>query len=260
MLRRLSSRVLPIVLMISLARCAPVADAPLSKPAEVMVDAWGPFARQCASTLVSYYVTTPRNRREVFDHDTTCTGFSAFPNANGSVQITASTSPENQPSAPVISRFLRRPSGVSRVAVPGDAGLLAYGSDEPEVAARLEREIGVPARQLVASNETLVLPFHLDIPSTIEVDLSCHLDGQHLDRGRQTLVFSCAVDDYARTDRLDAHLHLSGVEEIDVATGVRLTGVLSGWLTGRQRSVDQARWQPVDDKIWYRRETELESP
>jgi hypothetical protein len=90
--------------------------------------------------------------------------------------------------------------------------------------------------------------------------LSCHADGQRLDRGRQTLVFACVLDEHARTDRLDAQLHLAGVEEIDVPTGIRLTGVLTGWLKGRERFNDRARWQPADDHIWYHREIELETP
>jgi hypothetical protein len=260
MLRRRIPEVLPAVLGALLARCAPAADAPLSQPTEVMVDAWGPFAQQCTSTRISYNVTDHRSaKHEVTEGNKTCTGFSALPNADGSVEITASTSTDGQSSAPIISRFLRRPSGVSRIAAPGDLELLAQGSDVPAVAERLSREIGVPARYVVMPHETLLLPFHLDIPSMTEATLSCHPDGPRLDRGRQGLVFSCAVDQHLRTDRLDARLHLDGKEEIDISTGVRLAGVLSGWLTGRQRFNDLDRWQPVDDHIRYRRMTEFET-
>jgi hypothetical protein len=206
-------------------------------------------------------VTSQRpSLREVTENDTTCTGFSALPNADGSVQITSSTIGNGRLSEPIISRILRRPSGISRTAAPGDTGLLAQGSDVPTAAESLAREIGVPARQIITPNGTLVLPIHLDIPSIIEGTLLCHLDGQRLDRGRQALVFSCELDKHVLTDRLDAQLHLAGVEEIDVLTGVRLTSVLTGWLRGRQRFNEQARWQVADDHLWYHRETELEIP
>jgi hypothetical protein len=226
-----------------------------------MRDAWGPFVRQCITTRVIQYATGRRSgQREVGENNTICTGFSAFRDADGSVEITASTSANGQSSAPIISRISRQPNGVSNTAAPGEAGLLAQGSDVPLAAEWLAREIGVPSRRIVAPNETLLLPIRLHVPSTIDGILSCHLDGQRLDRGRQTLVFSCVLDEHARTDRLDAQLHLAGVEEIDVPTGIRLTSVLSGWLKGRERFNDQAHWQPADDHIRYHRETELETP
>jgi hypothetical protein len=259
MQKLLKALVSSAVLSVPVASCTPAADASLSQPTEVMVDAWGPFARQCTATRASHHVINQRfSPSEVTEQTTTCTGFSVLPDANGSVQITGSTSTNGRLNAPIISRFLRQPSGVSHIAASGDTGLLAQGSDVPTAAESLAREIGVPARQIVEPNGTLLLPVHLDVPSLIEGTLSCHPDGQGVDRGRQILVFSCALDNHVLTDRLDARLHVAGVEEIDVLTGVRLTSVLTGWLTGRQRFNERARWQAADDRIWYHRETELE--
>jgi hypothetical protein len=178
------------VLSVPVASCTPAVDSSLSQPTEVMVDAWGPFARQCTTARASHYVTNQRlSPSKVTEQSTTCTGFSALPDADGSVQITGSTSTNGKLNAPIISRFMRQPSGVSHTAASGDTGLLAQGSDAPTAAESLAREIGVPARQIVEPNETLLLPVHLDAPSLIEGSLSCHLDGQGVDGGRQTLVF-----------------------------------------------------------------------
>jgi hypothetical protein len=103
-----------------------------------------------------------------------------------------------------------------------------------------------------------MLPIRLGIQFPIDGMLTCHPDGGHVDRGRGTLVFSCTLDEQVRTDRLDSRVHLTGVEEVDVLTGVRLSAEMVGSVTGRERLDAQAHWRPVDYHVWHTRTTELE--
>ena len=130
-----------------LTDCAPAANKPLSQPIALMEVPWGPFARQCATTRVSY--TTVRWRvgdTEIAKDYETCIGFSAMPSGPDAVEITASVTKTDGPSAPVILRIRRDIEGKARAAVPGDVGLLAQGSDVPEAAGTLARDIGLTAR------------------------------------------------------------------------------------------------------------------
>ncbi len=238
---------------------APVADAPMSQPVAAMEAAWGPFARQCDSTRVSRAVTRWRlGETQVADIYESCVGFSAMLPGQDAAEITASVGNPGQPSSPVILRIQRRIDGVARPAAPGDSGLLAQGSDAPEAATRLARDIGLSARQVVSPNDTLTLPVRLALPFPLDVALACRPDGMHRDHGRDTLVFTCGLDQAVRTEHLDAQVQLAGVEEIDVQTGVRLSSVLSGRLNGRKRLDGTAAWRPADDRLLYRRETEFE--
>jgi hypothetical protein len=88
--------------------------------------------------------------------------------------------------------------------------------------------------------------------------MSCRADGEHRDHGRDTLVLSCTLNQKVQTDRLDAQVQLAGVEEIDIQTGVRLSSVLTGHLSGRSRSGDNAAWLSANNRLLYRREMEFE--
>ena len=173
------------------------------------------------------------------------------------VQITASISAQGREPAETV-RILRTTEGNSRPAASGDTGLLAQGSDSPEVASWFARTIGLPARQVIRPNETIDLPIRLSVPYPLDTVMSCRPDGGHRDRGRDTLVLSCSLQRTVQTDHLDASIALNGVEEIDVQSGVRLSTLLTGHLNGRVRRTDTAGWQTADDQILYRRETEFE--
>jgi hypothetical protein len=242
----------------TLAGCAPSAEAPINRPIEAMDMPWGPFARQCARTQISHDMVRGRGWQTVQDVYETCAGFSAMPLGQGSAEITASVGAVNQPSSTVILRMLRKTGGAARAAAPGDLGLLAQGSDSPEAAETLARDIGLTARQLIGPHDTLALPVRLSIPFPLDSTLSCHPDGGHRDRGRDTLVLSCTTDQTIRTDRVDAQVRLAGVEEIDIETGVRLSSLLAGHLIGRIRPDDNAAWRSANDRVLYRRDTEFE--
>jgi hypothetical protein len=111
---------------------------------------------------------------------------------------------------------------------------------------------------LISPNETLELPVQLLIPFPLETVLSCRPDGGHRDHGRDTLVFSCRSNQKVHTDRLDAQVQLAGVEQIDIQSGVRLSSVLAGHLSGRSRSGDNAAWLSANNGLLYRREMEFE--
>jgi hypothetical protein len=255
----LKARASILAVAIAAAQCAPAANAPMTQPVQVMEQAWGPFARQCTTTRVTHYETHRQlSPSEVVQSHTTCIGFSALPRADGSVEVTASMSPDDPSSNPIVSRILRSPSGASRTAKPGESGLLAYGSDVPEIAAALARDIGVTARQLVGPNESLRLPIRLRMPFPVDGALSCHPSGEAADHGRKVLVLACTLDQEARTEHLQATIHLTGEQQVDIATGVRLSGDLTGWLNGRVRLNNQSPWQPTEDNVWYSKETEFE--
>jgi len=235
-----------------LADCAPAANKPLSQPVELMEVPWGRFARQCASTRVSYATVRWRvGDTEVAKVYKTCIGFSAMPSGPDVVEITASVSKADRPSAPVILRIRRDTEGRARAAVPGDIGLLAQGSDVPEAAETLARDIGLTARQLLNPSEPISLPVQLSLPFPVNGALSCHPVGKASDHGRQTVVLSCTLDQIVHTDHLAAQVRFAGVEEIDVPSGVCLTSLLTGDLRGRIRLHDNAAWQSANDWLLY---------
>lgn len=88
--------------------------------------------------------------------------------------------------------------------------------------------------------------------------LACRPDGMNSDRGRATLVFACTLDQQVRADRLDAQVRLAGVEEIDVQTGIRLSSVLSGRLSGRKQAGADAALRSAEERLLYRRAAEFE--
>lgn len=224
-----------------------------------MEQAWGPFARQCATTRVSHFEPHRQlSPNETVQSRTTCIGFSALTRADGSVELTASMNGDDPSSNPIVSRILRSPGGASRTAIPGESGLLAYGSDVPETATALARDIGVSARQLVAPNQSLWLPLRLHMPFPVDAVMSCQPRGETVDHGRKVLVFDCTLDQEASTSVLQAKIHLTGEQQVDVVTGVRLSGEMTGWLNGRARRNEQAPWQPVRDDLSYSKATEFE--
>jgi hypothetical protein len=181
-----------------------------------------------------------------------------MPSGDRAEQITASVGRPDQPSAPVILRILRTSGGSTRVAMQGDTGLLAQGSDAPDAAKVLASEIGLTARQVIDRTEILALPVRLSLPFPLDIALSCRPDGGHQDRGRNTLVLTRSLDQEIHSDHVDAQIRLNGVEEIDVETGVRLSSVLTGRLSGRTRPNDDAAWHSADEELLYRRETDFE--
>jgi hypothetical protein len=229
------------------------------RPVEAMEAPWGPFARQCDTTRVAHSATRWRlGETEVAYVYETCVGFSAMFFGKDAAQITASVGNPDQPSSSVVLRVLRNPDGVARPAAPGDTGLLAQGSDVPGAAEILARDIGLTARQVVNPNDTLALPVRLSVPFPVDVVLSCRPDGMHRDHGRDTLVFSCTLDQRISTAQLDAQVQLAGVEEIDVQSGIRLSSVLTGHMSGRKRVDGDAGWQSANDRLLYQRQTEFE--
>jgi hypothetical protein len=158
----------------------------------------------------------------------------------------------------VTLRIPRQTGGAARPAKAGDSGLLAQGSDAPDAADRLACDIGLTQRQLITPDQTLALPVHLIVPYPLDTTLTCHPDGGHRDRGRDTLIVSCTLDQTVRTDHLDAQVSLAGVEEIDVKTGIRLSSLLTDYLSGRKRVANNAAWQSANDQLLYRREIEFE--
>jgi hypothetical protein len=255
----LKAKVLMSVIAVFAAQCSPAAQAPMTKPVQVMVQAWGPFARQCATTRVSHYEAHRQlSPKEIVQTRTTCVGFSALARGDGSVELTASMNSDEPSSIPIISRILRSPTGTSRTAIQGEKGLLAYGSDRPETATALARDIGVTARQLIEPNGLLWLPIRLHLPFRVDGALSCHPEGESVDHGRRVLVLNCTLDQAAKTDHLEAKIHLTGEQQVDIATGVRLSGEITGWLDGRSRLNDQSAWQPAEGAVWYTKETEFE--
>jgi hypothetical protein len=255
----LKARVLMLATAILAAQCSPTAKSPITKPVQVMAQAWGPFARQCATTRVSHYEAHRQlSPTEIVRTHTTCIGFSALARADGSVEITASMNADDPSSNPIISRILRSPTGASRTSIQGEAGLLAYGSDLPDTAEVLARDIGLTVRQLIEPNASLRLPIRLRLPFPVDGALACQPRGETVDHGRRVLVLDCTFDQEARTDHLQAKIHLTGEQQVDIATGVRLSGRMTGWLNGQARPNDQSPWQPADGAIWYSKETEFE--
>jgi hypothetical protein len=244
--------------------CSPGATTPMRQPEEVMKAAWGPFARQCTSMRTSHFAAAGRSGvREVGTDHESCIGFAATPASGGAMEITGSTTSDGStsdagPSTPIVFRILRAPGGVSRPAASGDTGLLAQGSDDEHLAEAFAAQIGLTQKQVIDPKTTLRLPIFLDAPSPLEGMLQCRPDGGSVDRGRETLLFSCTLDERVRTDRLDARVQLAGVEEVDVLSGVRLSGSFAGSLSGRQRVSAADPGQRIDYHIWYERTTELE--
>jgi hypothetical protein len=137
--------------------CARSGTTPLSQPKEVMQVAWGPFARQYK----------PRKLH----------GFAAMPAAGDAMVITASTAANERSSVPILYRILRGPSGVSHPAAPGDSGLLAQGSDNPESSNAFARQIGLDRKQIVDPKEALSMPILLLVPTPVEGTLQCRPEG-----------------------------------------------------------------------------------
>jgi hypothetical protein len=187
-----------------------------------------------------------------------CVGFAAMPASGGAMQITGSATTDGRSRVPIVYRILRGPNGVSRPAASGDSGLLAQGSDNPMLAEEFADQIGLTRQQVIDPKDTLLLPILLHVPSPVEGTLQCRPDGGHVDRGRETLVFSCTLDEQVRTERLDAKVRLAGVEEVDVMTGVRLSGSFAGSLNGYERTNADVRGRHIDDHVWYDRTMEFE--
>jgi hypothetical protein len=256
---RLIRQALTLAAAILAARCTPLPQATMTQPVQVMEQAWGPFARQCSTTRLAYYVPHRQlGPREVVLSHTTCIGFSATPRADGSVELTASMNADDPSADPIISRILRSPGGTSRTAESGDSGLLAYGSDAPDIAVVLARDIGVTARQMVSPNQELRLPIRLHMPFPVDGTMLCHPSGTVAADGRKVLVFACTLDQQADTSHLRARIVLSGEQRVDVETGVRLSGEMTGRLSGEIRVTDGSPWRPADDQVWYSKETEFE--
>jgi hypothetical protein len=234
-------------------------NTPMTHQEEVMTVPWGPFARQCTTTRTSHYVFAGKaGLKEVDTNRHDCIGFSAMPATGGAEQITGSAPSGDGSENPIIYRILRAPNGISRPAAAGDTGLLAQGSDNTAQAETFAEQIGLTRQQTIDPRDTVRLPIVLHVPSAVSGTLQCRPDGGGVDRGRKTLVLSCTLDEQVHTDSLDANLRLAGVEEVDVMTGVRLSGSFAGSLSGQDKANPQARAEHVDDHVWYQRTMDLE--
>jgi hypothetical protein len=133
-----------------LASCSSMSSRPSSGSIEAAKMPWGPFSRQCMTTRISYFVSRPRlSPNDATKSHTRYVGFSAMPVDRGSAAITASIGPGDPSSAPIIVRLVRRAGGEAKAAAPGDAGLLAQGSDDPDAAESLARQIGLSRSQMI---------------------------------------------------------------------------------------------------------------
>jgi hypothetical protein len=249
-----------VVLTTAIVVAACTYRTPATSPIRPTTDAWGPFARQCITTRVLHYEAHRQlSPLEQGETTTRCTGFYAEQRSDGSVQITASTNAADPASPPIVSRIVRYPNGFSRAAQPTDTGVLAYGSDVPETAATIVRDIGLTRQQLTNASESLRLPLRLHVPFPIDAMATCRSGGEATDHGRKLLVLDCTLDQEVTTDRLQARLHLVGTQDVDLATGVRLSTEMNGWLDGRERLDPGSPWQQASDhRVWYSRETEFE--
>ena len=235
--------------------CASPGSAPMSGPVEAMTDAWGPFARQCATTRLAHFVSRPRlSPEDVTDTYIRCMAFTTLPGSgsSGPVAITASLGTGSEFSSPRIVRFVRDPHGAARPAEPGDTGLLAQGSDDPAAATRLAQRIGLSRQQMIQLGRTVDLTVRFALPAPVDVRLSCRPDGGGHMHGRDTLVLSCAGHQDVRTDDFVGQLQVAGVEEMDVRSGVRLASQLSGRLDGKSPS------HAASERLFYSLDTEFE--
>lgn len=233
----------------------------MSGPVEAMTEAWGPFARQCATTRLSHFVSRPRlSPEDVTETYVRCIGFTTTPGSEGSdaVAITASLGTGSEFSSPRILRFVRDRRGAARPAAPGDTGLLAQGSDDAAAAARLAQRIGLSKQQMIRSGQTVGFTVRFSLPTPVDVRLSCRPDGGGRIDGRDTLVFSCTGSATVHTDDFTGQLQVSGVEELDVRTGVRLASELSGRLDGDSLSPDGHHREAESDRLLYNLDTEFE--
>jgi hypothetical protein len=221
-------------------------------PFEAMEAPWGPFSRQCETTNISYFVFHARTSpNEVTESHSNCMGFSAMPAGDGSMAVTASIGAGDQTGNPTVVRFLRNPNGLARPAAPGDTGLLAQGSADTNAAITLAREIGISERQTILPDETLNLPVRLSLPSPVDVKLSCRPDGQGRIGGRETFALSCTGGRSVHTDNFVGQLRLTGVEEFDVQSGVRLASRLSGGLEGEKLFNPGSHWRFDNYRVSY---------
>jgi hypothetical protein len=123
--------------------------------------------------------------------------------------ITATIGTGDPASSPSIARFLRRPGGQAREAVPGDTGLLAQGSDDTDAAKTLARQIGLSEPQTIRSGQTLVLSVRLSMPSPLDVQLSCRPNGGGRMDNRDTLILACTGNQDVRLDNVVGRLQLA---------------------------------------------------
>jgi hypothetical protein len=248
-----------IVALALVSACTATAPKPLTGSVSTMEDSWGPFARQCVNTRLSYWVSSGRlSPTEKATTNGECWGFSVAPGPNGSTIVTASIGGEDDPTAVKIVRFLRSPSGQARPAAPGDMSLLAQGSDDPKVAAELAREVGLSERQMIAANRQLDLTIRLDLPAPVDVAVSCHPDGGGEMHGRDTVVLSCTGSRQLHTDTFEGKLNMEGVEEIDVRSGVILASRFSGHMNGERQMSGLATGKYGDVQLLYGLDTEFE--
>ena len=180
-----------------------------------------------------------------------------MPVDRGSTAITASIGPGDPSSAPIIVRLVRRAGGEAKAAAPGDAGLLAQGSDDPDAAESLARQIGLSRSQMIDPDQILLLPVLLSLPSPVEVELSCRPDGEGRLHERDTRIVACMGSQDLHVENFVGQLRLAGVEEIDIQSGVRVASRLSGRLNGEKLS-SKNNWQFNNYRLFYSLDTDFE--
>jgi hypothetical protein len=249
------------VALTGLAACSAPPSTPLTGPVTAMVDPWGPFARQCATTQVSYWANgngahvSPREKSE---NHAECRGFSVSPGPGGSAVVTASIGGSDRAAAATIVRFQRSPGGDVRTAQAGDPGLSAQGSDDPNAAAQLARQIGLSRQQMIAAHQKLDLLVHLTIPHPVDVPVTCDPDGGGHTHGRATVILSCSGGAQIETPAFSGRVRMSGVEEIDVRSGVVLSSRYAGRMNGEREVAGLVGGRHGDMQLLYSLDTEFE--
>jgi hypothetical protein len=226
-----------------------------------MVEPWGPFARQCANTYVSYWANTNSahvSPREKSENHSECWGFSVSPGPGGAAVVTASIGGSDRAAAATIVRFQRSPGGEVRTAQAGDTGLSAQGSDDPNAAAQLARQIGLSRQQMIAAHQKLDLLVRLNFPDPVDVPVTCDPDGGGQSHGRTTVILSCSGGRQVQTSLFVGRLRMSGVEEIDVRSGVVLSSRYSGRMNGEREVSGLVGGRHGDMQLFYSLETEFE--
>jgi hypothetical protein len=251
--------------------CTVPPPTPLTGPVSAMVDPWGPFARQCADTHVSYWANTNGahvSPREKSENHGECWGFSVSPGSGGSAvvtasiggsaAVTASIGGSDRAAAATIIRFQRSPNGEVRTAQAGDMGLSAQGSDDPNAAAQLARQIGLSRQQMIAAHQKLDLLVRLNFPDPVDVPVTCDPDGGGQMHGRATVILSCSGGREIQMAEFVGRLRMAGVEEIDVRSGVVLSSRYSGRMNGEREVSGLVGGRHGDMQLLYSLETEFE--
>jgi hypothetical protein len=184
-------------------------------------------------------------------------GFTARVLDGSSVEITASIETTDGPEAPVAARFVRGVTGNPAFG-KSKADVFSQGPGEQDAALDMAGQIGLSGRQTIHPHQTLTLPARLSLPSFVDIGLKCLPEGPGQINDRPTLVLSCVADQKVHTDDFTGQVRLSGTEEIDLRSGVRLAADLSGRMEGDKVSGADGKSQFDNYGLSYTVETEFQ--